>query len=176
MNIIALDLGVNTGVCWNPVHGQVTSVAWQLATAKETKMIHMKRLDRTLDPRIVRFWALLEALIRPYGLGASSPYGLIIFEDVEFAKSLRQCQLWSSFRTVVWMTAHLHSIACQCIPVGTLKKFATGNGHAEKPDMRKALENYATFKHRVNDMTDDEVDATFLWIWANQHHNQKMAL
>lgn len=168
MNILAIDLGTKTGLCFNRGTEPVVIDHWTLATAKEIHQWHETHKDRELDPRIPRLFARLSALIDGAGIHQ------IVFEDVEFAKTLRQCQLWSSFRTVVWMVAALKSLPCHCVPVQTLKKFATGSGFAEKEAMGRALLKRKTFKHRVPNLTDDEIDATFIWIWAMQYLEHKL--
>jgi len=176
VNILALDLGTQTGLCFNQGEDSIVHGNWTLATKKEVSIIHRDHADRELDPRIPRFFQRLSGLVAvaPVAIRQSPLIHHIIFEDVEFASTLRQCQLWSSYRTVVWMVAHLHNIKCSCVPVKTLKKFATGSGHAEKDDMRRALERRKTFKHRVPNLTEDEVDATFLWIWAKNYLEHKV--
>jgi hypothetical protein len=56
----------------------------------------------------------------------------------------------------------------ECLTVPALKKFATGDGCANKDSMRRAFErfNFAPFKRPENDVDDNAIDATFLWIWA----------
>jgi hypothetical protein len=105
----------------------------------------------------------------------------VIFEDVEFCETRMQCQLWASWRTVIWMTFPEPLI--ECIPVGTLKKFATGDGGAGKGGMveamrrtdpkRFSLDNSPKKGHVIRDrgkpLTDDAVDAFWLFQWAQKH-------
>lgn len=158
MNILGLDLGTNTGYCYN-VFDTITLGTWKLATDAEIARWGKTRQRRTEDPRIGRLCKHVDAL----GI-----FDVVIFEDVEFASSTFQVQLWSSLRAAVWLCAK--KTAIQCIPVGTLKKFATGDGSAKKEKMHKFFQREKL--HGVNletVLTDDSIDAYFLHKWAKQH-------
>ena len=85
---------------------------------------------------------------------------MVVFEDVRFAKSLAQVQLWSSFSGALWaLFANYASIAA--VPTGELKKFATGMGDADKTDMRAAaVRRWANGV--VENWDDNAVDAWWL--------------
>jgi Holliday junction resolvasome RuvABC endonuclease subunit len=182
MNFLALDLGTNTGAAF----GIAESRAWELD--KGTNLVKNKdeRTNRRLDPRHAKLWDLLCAAHECRSLD------YIIFEDVQFGKSLAQVQLWSSFRGVVWAFAHHHFIPVECLDTWKLKQFATGTAHADKCAMARALvkqhptvytleEITRTVKkfrvkfsvaRRVSDgtlLTDDEVDAIHLFTWAQNY-------
>ena len=173
MRILALDLGVKTGWCVGS-----SSESFNLGTEiwskpKEVTAWRKTRQDRRGDPRMTRFgyWLLTH----------HGNVDKVIFEDVEFCKTRMQCQLWASWRTVIWMTFPEPSI--ECVPVGALKKFATGNGGAGKNGMAAALaaSNPKRFtvdktpkkghiiKDRGEPLTDDAVDAYWLFQWAQKH-------
>lgn len=85
-----------------------------------------------------------------------------------------QAHLWASLRTVVWLAAHACEAKVMAVPVGTLKKFATGNGAAKKPLMASCLAGLFDFtsnpKPRAGRLLlkngrpvdDNEVDAVHL--------------
>ena len=157
MNILGLDLGTQTGYCYN-VGDTLSLGTWTLATDAEIKRWGQTRQRRTDDPRIARLCDKLDSL---------DAFDVVIFEDVEFASSTFQVQLWASLRASVWLCAKRTAI--QCVPVGTLKLFATGDGHAGKPKMEKFFfreKGAEQFRGLVN---DDAIDAYFLWKWATQH-------
>lgn len=171
MKILALDLGTTTG--WAYYDGVNTSHGSRLlASDKALREARKLRMDRRLDPRA----ASLESLLGNF-LGGFRP-DYIVFEDVQFGKSLAQVQLWSSFRGVVWGFAVDHGIDVDCLATGKLKKFATGSGAADKTDMAKALVQsdprvYTLYAHNGvrNILTgeiigDDAVDAIHLLKWA----------
>src|SRR5688572_30863812 len=126
-DVLAIDLGTSTGFCYN--RGDTTfQGAWQLATAREVGDWGKNRLRRRKDPRIERLCGHLSAL---------GTFDVVVFEDVQFGTTTYQTQLWSGLRSSVWLCAKAG--ITECVPVATLKLFATGNGHATKQMMFKAL-------------------------------------
>lgn len=130
MNILALDLGTTTG--WATlIDGVEASGAWLLAKPKELKAQKLERKDRRNDLRITRLFRLIA------GVHERTPLTWIWFEDVQFLSTQLQAQLWASLRAAVWLNGH--TVQIDCVPVGTLKKFATGHGNATKEMMIAAL-------------------------------------
>lgn len=88
-----------------------------------------------------------------------------------------QAQLWASLRAAVWLHGR-DGLQIDCVPVGTLKKFATGNGSATKDLMAKALGCVVTatgiksrpfsFTLDGRDIDDNEIDAKHLLRFAKQ--------
>lgn len=169
MNILALDLGTSTGAA-----GSWGSETWLLATESNLVRARKLRLDRRLDIRAVALWMRLSAKHK------ETPLDWIVFEDVQFAKSRLQVQLWSAFRGVVWAFATGHGIQVDCLHTNGLKEFATGNGGADKPMMGRGLaakhpdvyelENGLVKRRETGIfLSDDEVDALHLFDWASQN-------
>jgi hypothetical protein len=159
MNIIALDLGTTTGICEGREAPVAYSKSW--ATAAEVKDWHKSRMDRRQDPRVLRFAKYLRS-IAP----CSPDRAVIVFEDVQFQSYTLQTQLWSSFRAAVWIT--FEDFLVECVPTGTLKKFATGHGGATKEMMSNALKRQ--YPQHWNPLLDDNaVDALWLWLWADRN-------
>lgn len=164
MNILALDLGTTTGWAVNCA-GKYEYGELLLATPKELRAQKKLRGDRRQDIRVERFfWKLkeFETQWQPQ---------LVVWEDVLFASSTYQAQLWSSFRTAVWLAFSRSYSApkLDCIPVQTLKKAATGNGHADKAAMIAAARLNKVFDIRPK-LTDNEADAIHLYSWATAHY------
>jgi len=158
VNILGIDIGTKTGYCYNRGE-QLTLGTWELATDKEITRWGKTRQRRTEDPRIDRLCKRVDAL---------GHFDVVIFEDVEFASSTYQVQLWSSLRASVWLCSS--KTAIQCIPVGTLKLFATGDGHAGKEKMHKFFQREKLHgMHLETVLTDDSIDAYFLHKWAKQN-------
>lgn len=159
MNILALDLGSTTGFAYGggpmPV---VNSKTW--ATARELRDMRARRLDRRGDIRIIRFFDWLT------DLHAAAKFDAIVFEDVQFSSSTAQTQLWSSFRTTVWLA--FPNTLIEAVPVGTLKKYATGSGAADKNLMMWALRKQWPGLW-TEELDDNAVDAAWLWLWAKQN-------
>lgn len=151
-DVLALDLGTHAGFAYNRGEefacGTVT-----LGSAREIRQWGKTRLTRTADPRIGRLckW-----------LGDVGLFDCIVFEDVQFASSVYQVQLWSSLRAAVWLCGQAKHF--EAVPVGTLKKFA-GHGGADKEAMSRFLKARHPEKWNEN-LTDDEVDAVWLWLFA----------
>lgn len=174
MNLLALDLGTKTGYAVND--GPTTKVScgtWTLATPKEITAARKLRLDRRCDPRFLTLLWKLKAV------HAHTPLDYILFEDVQFSSTTMQTQLWTAFRSAVWCMTEL-GIQVDCVPVSTLKKFATGSGAADKEAMAKLLARQSSrFLYRRgfpvidtltgNDIDDNAVDAVHLYRWGLQH-------
>lgn len=156
-DVLAIDLGTSTGFCYN--RGDTTfQGSWLLATDKEIRAWGKARLRRRKDPRVERLCIKLDAL---------GNFDVVIFEDVQFGSTTYQTQLWAGLRSSVWLCAAKSGIA-ECVPVSTLKLFATGNGHATKEMMFAALAKKHPNLAGGLANNDDAVDAAWLWVWAKE--------
>ena len=169
MNTLALDLGTNTGFCFADTRkGLSQSVGtWCLAAKGETTEQAKTGGERTGDFRYKRLYEHIHETV------VEGAVRRIVFEDVLFASSQAQAQLWSSFRTAIWqMNVNIPGLIVQCVPVQTLKIFATGNGAAQKEDMAEALYTSPELTQRERDyllklkLDDNAVDAVWLWLYA----------
>ena len=109
----------------------------------------------------------------------------IVFEDVQFVRSQGEAQLWATLRTAIWVAIEGTAVAIFVVHVATLKKFATGNGRAKKPDMARALcqaepQQFhldGDGKVRATDgslVDDNEVDAIWLPVIKRQYRAHRM--
>lgn len=156
MTIIALDLGTHTG--WALLDKELSAGTKILASSKEVTAWGKSRLTRRNDPRIQRLFDFLQELVVKYAPS------MALFEDVEFSTYTKQTQLWASFRAALWLVCSANNIPVECVPVTTLKKFATGHGGATKEMMMDAL-----FKQYPNLQVDsDGADACWLALWAKE--------
>lgn len=152
MNVLALDLGTNTGFAYNQ-GDEFFCGTWKLATAKEIREFGKTRMNRRCDPRVRQ---LYENIYRMAYLD------LIVFEDVLFCSTTYQCQLWASLRAAAWLS---DAPRIDCLPVQTLKQHATGRGNATKEQMI-----FAARTQRPDLKFDaDSADAFHLWTWAQKH-------
>lgn len=159
MNILAIDIGTHCGYCYNQGKA-VMAGTLHLATAKEVADWGKQRLTRRGDPRICRFKHWLDELL---------PFNALVFEDVEFVHSRKQAHLWAAFRSVIWLAGCAEcDMVVEAVPVGTLKKFATGHGGADKAMMGRALSHY-DIPVCFNSLDNNAVDAVWLWLWARQN-------
>lgn len=154
MKVLALDLGTKTGwALYND--GVVFSGTWTLATPKEIKQMRADELDRCCDLRFKRLTEYLQKHL---------PVDYIYFEDVQFLTTQLQAQLWAGLRTAVVLLYPQMKI--KAVPVGTLKKFATGNGAAKKEQMAAFLQSKTGLSPDGRD--DNEIDALhLLWLARN---------
>lgn len=156
MRILAVDIGTSCGYCYNEDSAMFCGV-WTLATAKEIKEWGRTRLTRRNDPRIVR--------LRKLVAGFCDKVDGIIIEDVEFSRFRIQTQMWASLRAAIWLACEECGIYYEAVNVKTLKKWATGNGNADKPQMLAAAQ-----KQRPDlKFGADSADAFHLWTWAQKH-------
>jgi len=161
MDILALDLGTKTGYAYNKGENFYCATL-ELASAREIRDWGRDRQRRTRDPRIER---LCETVTR-FGR-----FDIVVFEDVEFASSTYQVQLWSSLRAAIWICAA--GAHFDCVPVGTLKKFATGSGTATKEAMKRFAKKTPLFPtHRAlipfESLDDNAIDSAWAWAWAKE--------
>jgi hypothetical protein len=150
-------------------------------SSDEVKVMKKLRLTRRGDLRVTRFYDWL------YFAVTTDSITHIVFEDVEFCSQTYQCQLWSSYRTCVWLVAHQKGLEVEAVPVKSLKLWASGDGGASKKGMMNALVASArdrfslvdmkrkTDRWRVRDavhdtlLDDNAVDALWLYSWGLEH-------
>lgn len=155
MDILALDLGTKTGFAWNR-GDEFFCGTWVLGTDTEIRKWGKDRQRRTGDPRIERLCTHVTKL---------GHFDMIVIEDVMFASSVYQVQLWASLRAAVWLCCDATKF--EAVPVQTLKKFACGNGAADKAAMSRFLK----FRHWnlwTPELSDDTIDAIWIFLWAKE--------
>lgn len=168
--VIAVDPATTSGLAWCGRDREISSKSVLLA--KESQL---RKLDlRFFDPRPVSLrrevlrviWGCSEFL--NWESGNLPLKVMIAFEDVQFAKSIAQVQLWGTLRGALWTVgeelpperASLSYLSC---PTGKLKQHATGNGGADKVWMARAAARYWPGYVFAD---DNEVDARLLLRWA----------
>jgi len=168
MRILALDLGTTTGYALEVDSYPLSCGSILLATPKEIKHQAKLRMDRRCDMRFMRMLRWVRLLCRH-----SAPEW-IVFEDVQFASTSKQAHLWATWRAVVWLVSDEFQCQVECCPVGTLKKFATGSGRAEKDDMARYLcknpqftlgKGFVVDQNTGLKLDDNAVDALHLLNW-----------
>lgn len=163
--ILALDLGTTTGWAYRSRSGGITAGSWLLQTEAARKAAAKTRADRRLDPRVPALYHRICHIWADHKCdeGINQPIDFLVFEDVQFSRYTLQTQLWSSFRAAVWLFCYLHRVQTDCIPVTTLKQFATGSGAADKDFMiRTATQLFPT----ITIVDDNCADALHLLQWA----------
>lgn len=148
-------MGTHCGIAHNFTRGNFEAHTLDLATSKEISEWGKTRLVRRRDPRITRFSAYLTSFREA---------DLVLFEDVQFQTYTLQTQLWSSLRAAVWLSFP-DSTLFECVPVSTLKKFATGSGAATKEMMEKSLLVLHPELKAAN-LDANAIDAIWILKWA----------
>jgi len=163
--LLALDLGTKTGWAYRDCKGAVTAGCWVLAKPDEITAAAKLRKDRTLDVRIPALYRnLRDFWNNNRGSNIHNPVDFLVFEDVQFSRYTMQTQLWASLRSAVWLFCYNYDIPRDCCAVGTLKKFGTGFGNADKSEMiAAATEQFPGVDFKLD---DNAADALHLLKWA----------
>lgn len=152
MNVLGLDLGRTTGVAL-AVDGVVLS--WD-----EYKL----RGER--QGRLVWFHHWLAKLVDD----ATSPIDLIAFEKVQFVRSRAQITLLAQLEAMLVLVCAGREIRVLPVPVGTLKKWWTGDGRADKSEMIEVARSRVL--EPESSITDNEADAIALAYFGAEHFNR----
>ena len=140
--VLGLDLGTKCG--WALLDGKkLTSGTWDLSAKK----------DEPSGQRFTNFWDELQRI------GAVDD---VYHESVARHLGVRAAHVYGGFVAILehWCRSwHTRAIPMHGIPVGTVKKHATGKGNAKKPAMISAAQEKWP-KQKVKD--DNQADA--LWI------------
>lgn len=146
-SILALDLGTTTGWALSPPGGPITS---------GTVSFRPSRYDGG-GMRYLRFRNWLNQL-----LVGGDTIAAVYFEEVRRHVGTDAAHIYGGFLACLSAWCEEQGIAYQGVPVGTIKRFATGKGNADKAAMIAAL------RERGFSPTDDnEADAIAILLWAN---------
>jgi Holliday junction resolvasome RuvABC endonuclease subunit len=167
---LALDLGTHTGSA-RLVDGKVVASGTK-HLASEEELVQQRKCgqERTGD---IRFYRCMDFVAETAASGAER----LVIEDVIFVRDQAQAQLWASLRAAVWAVGRSAGIPVKCVPVATLKKFACGDGSADKSQMAAALARAMPAHYVANpvtgvlsqngrEMDDNEVDAIWVALFA----------
>lgn len=144
--ILALDLGTTTGWAVRDAKGQITS---------HTASFKPGRFEGG-GMRYLRFTRWLDDLA-----GLAGPFALIDFEEVRNHAGTDAAHIYGGLMATLAAWCELRGVPYRGVPVGTIKKHATGKGNASKTDMIAAM------RARGFSPTDDnEADALALLHWS----------
>lgn len=144
--ILALDLGTHTGWALLHLDGTITS---------GTGHFKPQRFEGG-GMRFLRFKRWLNEV-----LAASSTINAVFFEEVRRHAGVDSAHAYGGFMGHLTAWCEHHNIPYQGVPVGTIKKHATGKGNAGKGEMIDAIKSRG---HTPID--DNEADALALLHWA----------
>jgi len=144
--ILALDLGTTTGWAMRGHDGQITS---------GTASFRPRRFDGG-GMRYLRFVNWLTELDQLAG-----PIATIWFEEVRRHAGTDAAHVFGGLLATLTSWAELRGIPYGGVPVGTIKKFATGKGNANKAAMIDAARAKG-----FSPADDNEADAIAILLWA----------
>ena len=153
--ILALDLGTTTGWALRTPDGAITS---------GTQSFRPQRFEGG-GMRFLRFkrW-LTEVKASADGIDS------LHFEEVRRHVSTDAAHAYGGFLATLTSWCEHHQIPYQGVPVGTIKKHATGKGNASKDEMITAMRKLG---HVPTD--DNEADALAILHWASQSIDEREA-
>ena len=144
--VLALDLGTSTGWALRTRDDRITS---------GTITFKSSRFEGG-GMRYLRFHGWLREM-----LNLAGPIDRIVFEEVRRHLSTDSSHVYGGLLATLTSWAELNSIPYEGVPVGTIKRFATGKGNADKAAVIAAMQ--ARGFHPAD---DNEADALALLLWA----------
>lgn len=143
MATLALDLGTTTGYCVGDRRDALISGTWSL------------KPDRFSGGgmRFVKFRRQLDTLKATLNLEQ------VWFEEVRAHKGVDSAHVYGGLMATLQAWCEDNSIPYQGIPVGTIKKHATGKGNANKEAMMAAMRDLG-----FEVIDDNHADAIALWL------------
>lgn len=144
--VLALDLGTNTGWALRTRDDHITSGTISFRTSR-FEGGGMRYL------RFARWLAELDTL--------SDGLGRVVFEEVRRHAGTDAAHIYGGFLAHLAAWCESRSMAYEGVPVGTIKRFATGRGNADKAAVIAAMQ-----AHGFHPADDNEADALALLLWA----------
>ncbi len=144
--ILALDLGTTTGWALRDHTGHITSGA---------ERFRPQRFEGG-GMRFLRFRRWMSEIQK-----SVSEIQFLYFEEVRRHAGVDAAHAYGGFMAQLTAWCEHHGIPYQGVPVGTIKKHATGKGNAGKQEMVAAMQ---ALGFRPAD--DNEADALALLMWA----------
>ena len=106
--------------------------------------------------------------LRNYLAKACEGVALVVYEEVRGHKGTDAAQVYGGIVAIISEHCEFKDIPYQGVPVGSIKKFATGKGNSNKEVMLAAARERWP---EVNIVDDNQADALFLLAWANEEYN-----
>lgn len=144
--MLALDLGQHTGWALAYPRGPITS---------GTELFKAGRFEGGGMP-LLRFVSWLGELHDRAG-----PLTAVVFEEVRAHRGTAAAHTYGAFLGQLTAWCELHHVPYHGVPVGTIKKHATGRGNAGKAEVIAAMRAQG-----FDPADDNEADALALLQWA----------
>lgn len=139
MSILSLDLGTKTG--------------WALQTQSGIDSGSISFATKRNEGGGMRYLKFKRWLTETKQKGVSEVY----YEEVRNHAGITAAHVYGAFEGHLIAWCEHHKIPYQSVPVGTIKKFATGRGNADKQAMIHAAQKFG-----FNPVDDNEADAIHL--------------
>ena len=148
MKILAIDPGTHCGYASSPFESGV----WDLSSGRhEGGGMRFVKLRRYLQEYTI------------------TKIDLLVYEEVRGHKGVDAAQVYGGIVAIITELCELQNIPYQGVPVGTIKKFATGKGNSNKEVMLAA----ARAKWPEIDIVDDnQADALWILAWAKEEYDR----
>ena len=146
--ILALDLGTTTG--W-ALRAPATPITHGVISFKTQRF-------EGGGMRYLRFHGWLREM-----LNLAGPIDRIVFEEVRRHLSTDSSHVYGGLLATLTAWAELSAIPYEGVPVGTIKRFATGRGNADKAAVIAAMQ-----ARGFRPADDNEADALALLLWATE--------
>ncbi len=154
MKILAIDPGTHCGYALSPFESGV----WDLSVKRH-------------EGGGMRFVKLRKYLMEVCNGGKD--YGnrlvdMVVYEEVRRHRGTDAAQVYGGIVAIISSYCEQKLIPYLGVPVGTIKKFATGKGNSNKEVMLAAA--MAKWPE-INIVDDNRADALFLWAWAKEEYD-----
>lgn len=141
MSLLALDLGTNTG--------------FAIATGKSKISGAIDFAPKRFEGGGMRYLKFRRWLDQTHEAAAITE---VTFEEVRRHQGTDAAHVYGGFLAALCAWCEEHNIPYEGVPVQTIKKFATGKGHADKAAVMAAVKE----KWGIIAKSDDEADAIAL--------------
>jgi Holliday junction resolvasome RuvABC endonuclease subunit len=146
--LMALDLGTTTGFALKTSDGVIAS---------GTVSLRPSRYDGG-GMRYLRFRGWLDSIAEDSGIPCA-----VHFEEVRRHVSTDSSHVYGGLLAILSAWCEQRGIAYQGVPVGTIKRFITGKGNADKAAVIAAVR-----ARGFNPVDDNEADALAILLWATE--------
>lgn len=146
--ILALDLGTTTGWALHESPGHITS---------GSESFKPQRFEGG-GMRFLRFRGWLAEVA-----ALSGGVARIVFEEVRAHAGTDAAHIYGGFLGMLTAWCEEHDVPYEGVPVGTIKRYATGKGNADKAKMVAAIRTRG-----FAPADDNEADAIALLLWATE--------
>ena len=158
MNILALDQATLTGYA-------VVDDTGRILHSGTVELADRKRTGESRGMRYIRFENFLRNTIPFWGIR-------LICHEQTLLRGGNATEIANGLKAIILKEAAEHEIDVTCVHTCELKKWATGNGKAEKPAMIQAATAFMKDQYqregicKASPVDDNEADAVLIGLWC----------